>query len=358
MRTPALSPLGFLAILAVVGGCVAEQETVTQPSLKKGGTTTPVGEENTNGEHGTNAPAGPAAAPDPGTSVGTEKWENGKKIDANVTISKDAIVEIAPGAVITVAANAAITIKGTLKIASVAAHAKLVGTKWTGLVVAQGGTLASDGLEIEGAESALWTQTGNLAAKFANGAITATTPFKMEAGSKLEIVKTSVKAGGGSAIAGVFTASRMTYDKGTNGGLTLGDPAGTMTISDSILKGAGGGDYVISSAGKLLKLEYTIVSGSHCGLHFSGIDQYILDHVSAEQNSWGAMLYGSGAGPNQIIASNIRNTDKNLDMQNVNGPLTIDKSFIGVATKNTLQDTATITNAAGAALTDAKPRPE
>ena len=69
------------------------------------------------------------------------------------------------------------------------------------------------------------------------------------------------------------------------------------------------------------------------------------------------MLYGSGAGPNQIIASNIRNTDKNLDMQNTNGPLTIDQSFIGAAAKNTLQVSATITNAAGAALTDAKPRP-
>jgi hypothetical protein len=146
----------------------------------------------------------------------------------------------------------------------------------------------------------------------------------------------------------------MDYDKGAAEGLELNDAAGSMTISDSTLRGLGGGDYVVSRQGKLVKVEYTTITGSHCGLHFNAVDRYVIDHVSDDQNAYGAMLYGSGAGPNQIIASNIRSTDKDLDMTGDNGALTIDRSFTGG--KNTLQATAKITNAATAPVADAKPR--
>lgn len=247
----------------------------------------------------------------------------------------------------------AITVKGTLKVSSTDTHAKLTGTKWTGLVIAKGGTLAADGLDIENASAALWTQTGNTDAKVTNGVIVADTPFKMEAGSKLSVVKTKVKAGAGSAIAGTFTASYMVYDKGTNAGLTLNDSAGSMSISDSELKGSGGGDYVISNAGRSLKLEYTTISGSHCGLHFTGIDQYTIDHVSADQNDWGAMLYGSGPGPHTIISSNIRNNLQDLDMQGDNGPVTVIKTL---STKNKGLPSGAISEPRTDPVPDAKPR--
>ncbi len=344
-----------LALVVFAAGCATETASPT-PKIRRpsGSTTTPVGEDNDNGEHGSNQPSGPEAPPDEGKAIGSETWADGKAIDANLTISEGARVVIAPGATITVAAGVAITIKGTLEVASTTTHAKLTGMGWTGLVVASGGTLSADGLDIEKAASAIWTQTGNKDATFTNGVIDGATPFKMEAGSKLAVSKSNVRATAGSAIAGTFTASYMEYDKGTSGGLTLNDPVGSMTISDSILKGAGGGDYVISSAGKLIKLEYTTISGSHCGLHFTAVDQFQLDHVSDDTNSYGAMLYGSGAGPHSIVSSNIRSTDKDLDMQGTNGPLSVEKSFTGG--KNTLAGNAKVTNAAAQPIPDAKPR--
>jgi hypothetical protein len=346
-------------VLVVSAGCAVE--AAPQPAVRRGSTSsqetpTPApGATNQNGEHGSAKPAGPDQTPALGTSVGNEQWADGKTIAANLTIAAGATVEINPGAVVTLGSNVAITIKGTLKVSSAAQHAKLTSTaSWVGIVVAQGGSLVVDGLDIEKAANAIWTQTGNAAATVQNGIIDAQTPFKMEVGSKLSIVKTKVKASAGSAMAGTFTASYMEYDKTTASGLTLNDPAGSMTFTDSILKGAGGGDYVISSAGKLVKLEYTVVSGSHCGLHFSGVDQYSLDHVSLDQNSYGAMLYGSGAGPNSITASNVQGTEYNLDMNGTNGPLTIDGSYLAPAAKTV--GTPDPTNAAADRLADAQPR--
>src|SRR5258706_16009590 len=157
--------------------CAAE--TAPQPGLRKsssGGTPAP-GADNPNGEHGSNTPAGPSTAPDPGTTIGSETWADGKRIDKNVNVGAGATVEIAPGGVVTVATGVAITVSGTLKMASPAKHAKLTGTGWTGLVIAKAGTLTADGLDIDGAAAALWTQAGNADAKFSNGVINATTPF-------------------------------------------------------------------------------------------------------------------------------------------------------------------------------------
>ncbi len=343
-----------VALVAFAGAC-APEETASSGQLRRGTTSPkPVGEDNDNGEHGTNVPAGTEAPPPEGKSLGDETWADGKTIDGAVTIAAGATVTIAPGATVTLADGAAITVKGKLVVASPATHAKLTGTNWTGIVVASGGTLEADGLDIVNAASALWTQAGNVDAKLTNGSIEGATPFKMEAGSKLSVAKSKVKATAGSAIAGTFTASYLEYDKGTAAGITLNDPDGSMTFSDSVLKGAGGGDYVISSAGKLIKLEYSTISGSHCGLHFTKVDRFVLDHVSDDTNSYGAMLYGSGAGPHSIVSSNVRSTDKDLDMQGTNGPLTIDKSFTGG--KNTLAANATVTNAATAPIPDARPR--
>jgi hypothetical protein len=338
-------------ILVLALSACADDDTTSGGTLRRNNGTAAPGAGNVNGEHGSNAPGGATTAPDPGTTVATETWANGKSIASNVNIGAGAIVTIAPGATVSVAKGVAITVTGTLKTTPTS---KITGAGWTGIVIARGATLEADGLTVEGADSALWPQTGNAKASFANGTIIARTPFKMENGSTLSISRTKVTATDGSAIAGTFSASYMEYDKGTAGGLTLSDPAGSMTISDSILRGAGGGDYVISSAGKLVKLEYSTISGSHCGLHFSGVDQFILDHVSDDTNSYGAMLYGSGAGPHTITASNVRSTQVDLDMQGTNGPLTITGSY--TTGKNTLAANATLTGARDMPIADAKPR--
>jgi hypothetical protein len=278
-----------------------------------------------------------------------------------VTISAGATVTIAPGATINIGAGTAITVAGTLKVDSAATHAKLTGTGWAGVVVASGGTLSANGLDISGVtgpnDKAIWTQAGNTDATLTNGTITASTPFNMEPGSKLEVTQVNVTATQGSTIAGTFVASHLTYDKGTAAGLNLRDAAGTMTISDSVLKGTGGGDYVTSGPGKLVKVEYSIIYGSHCALHFQPVDQFTIDHVSFNQadqatdnNTYGAMLYGSTVG-GTITASNL---DGIFDVQNTNGTISIDKSFS--ATTATFTGTPKATNPAQALIASAQPR--
>jgi hypothetical protein len=349
------SLLGLLGLVVAPAGCAPEETNPPRPirtgQSGKAGAPAP-GQNDTDGEHGSTAPAGPTSVPDPGTAIGSDTWATGKTIASNISINAGSTITISPGATVNVGPNVAITVNGTLKVASTDAHAKLTGSGWAGIIVASGGTLSIDGLDITGAQSAIWTQAGNLDATLTNSSIDGQTAFKMEAGSKLTITSTTVKATAGAAIAGTFVASKMTYDKTTAPGLTLNDAAGSMTISDSVLKGEGGGDYVISDAGKSLKVEYSTISGSHCALHFDNVDQYTIDHVSfiPQQNTYGGMLYGSGAGPNTISSSNL---DGIFAMQGTNGPLTIKDSFAGAAT---FQGTPDPVTPAGARLTDAEPR--
>ena len=352
MRSLPCSFAALLVALAAVGCSSADPVP-----LKKASTTKPAPTTGTDDPvNDIPAPAPAQPAPAAGTEIGTETWKDGKQLPVSVSIKAGAIVDIEAGATVTAASGVAITVNGTLRVTTGATHAKLGGKNWKGIVIAKGGTLTVDGLDISDAEIGMWTMAGNADATMANSTITnAATPFKMEPTSKLSISKSKVvKATGQSTIAGTFVASYMDYDKGVNEGLQLGDPAGTMTISDSTLRGAGGGDYIVSSAGKLVKVEYTTITGSHCGLHFGAVDKFIIDHVSDDSNSYGAMLYGSGAGPNQITSSNVRSTDKDLDMSGTNGATTIDKSFTGG--KNTLAANAKITNAAVSPVLDAKPR--
>ena len=349
------SSVASLLIATIAVGCGSPDPTPIATNKKAPTSRTPTEETKTPNDD-LPAPAPATPAPAAGTEIGTETWKDGKQLPASVTIKAGATVDIEPGATITSASGVAITVKGTLSVKASANHAKLVGKNWKGIVIAAGGTLEVDGLDISDSEVGLWTMAGNAGATFLGSSITnAATPFKMEPGAKLSVTKSKVvKATGASIIAGTFTASYMDYDKGSAEGLELSDAAGSMTISDSTLHGLGGGDYVVSRAGKLVKIEYTTITGSHCGLHFNAVDQFTLDHVSDDQNSYGAMLYGSGAGPHSIVSSNVRSTDKDIDMSGTNGALTIDKSFTGG--KNTLLANAKITNAAAAPIAAAKPR--
>lgn len=353
MRHSSLASLAALVVAVAAVGCSSADPQPLSGRKPTSGTptTTPTGPVND-----LPAPAPAKPAPTPGADVGNETWADGKQLSASVTIKAGATVDITPGATVTAGPAVSITVKGTLTVKASANHAKLTGANWAGIVVASGGTLNIDGLDITNAEIGMWTQTGNVDATILNSSITnAATPFKMEPGSKLTVTKSTVaKSTGQSAIAGTFVASYLAYDKGSSEGLELNDPAGSMTISDSTLTGVGGGDYVVSRAGALVKVEYTTITGSHCGFHFNAVDKFIIDHVSDDQNSYGAMLYGSGAGPNQILSSNVRSTDKDLDFSGTNGATTIDKSYTGG--KNTLATNATVTNAASAPIANAKPR--
>src|SRR5258707_382494 len=99
-----------------------------------------------------------ATATDGAASNGTT-WSDGTRFSAAVEIAAGTTVTIAPGAHVTMAGKFPITVRGTLEVASAAGtHARLAPAdamgKWTGLVVENGGTLAADGLDLDGAETA------------------------------------------------------------------------------------------------------------------------------------------------------------------------------------------------------------
>lgn len=348
------------ALTIAASACTTE---TAEPSTggtkpKTGSTKKPKpGAGNQNGEHGENTPA-TTGDDDEEVPLGTaldEKLATGTTISANRNVEAGKTVTIDPGATINVAAGVSITIKGTLKVASAATHAKLTGTGWGGLIIAEGGKLEANGLDITGAKAALYTQKGNGPTKFENGIITAETPFKMDAGSNLTVVKTKATATAGSAIAGTFNASYLDYDKGTAPGLTMNDPAGTFTATDSNFHGTGkGGDFIISSGAKELTLAYTKVANSHCGLHFSAVDKFSLDHVTIESNDYGAMLYGSGAGPHTIKdTAFLVNADFDAHVQGQNGPINATGSVMKDQPGTSLTQTNKVT-----AVTGAGPRPE
>lgn len=337
MRTIVLLA-SVLALSLVAPACTQETASPSASTKPKKGKNSKPGSTNTDGEHGSNAPAdsddGEIAAGD--TISADETWDTGKAITSNKTIGAGVTVTVAPGAAVSMGDGVAITVKGTLKVAAADNHAKLSGASWQGLVIAEDGKLDADGLEITGAKSGIWTQPGNAPTTFKNGVLEAATPFKMESGSNLTVDHVKVKAGGGSAIAGTFVANYMDYDKGTGGGITQNDPAGTMTINNSNLHGGGGGDYVISNAGKKVTVTRTSISGSHCAFHFSGsgegagTESFLIDGVDVKLNGVGGMLYNSGAGPNEVKNSNFSDNNE-YDISfggNANGTITFTNTYV------------------------------
>ena len=234
MRSPALVTSLAALLVVFVAGCAADTTPpVAGKKTTKPPTTTPDPVMNPNDDLKPAQPKDPAPTPS-ANEVGTETWATGKAIPAaGVTIKAGATVTIDSGAAVTVGAGGAITIKGSLVVKTGATHASISGMNWKGIVVASGGTLNVDGLDIKDAEIAVFTQKGNLDATLLNSSVlNAGNPFTMEAGSKLTVTKSKVVGTKQSNIAGTFVASRMDYDKTSAEGLELNDAAGSMTISD------------------------------------------------------------------------------------------------------------------------------
>ncbi len=294
-----------------------------------------------------------------------------------VEIAAGTVVTIAPGAHLIVAGKVPITVRGTLKVASGAGtHARItaadVKAGWTGLIVENGGTLAADGLDLDGAETALDVRAGAAAARYDHGTITnALFAFNVARAGRLDTAHAKVvQPRSTSAISGEFHASYLDYDKSAiNGGFVLSDALAIFDVTDSTLHGtpdAQGADYITTLGASLLHVAYTTITDSHCAFHFDGLDKFEIDHVTAgaatptgaaDKNTWGAMLYGSGAGPNVIKSSNFLNASQNLDQQGVNGPLTITNTY--TTSKNVNEAgvwTLSASESAAAIIPDAMPR--
>jgi hypothetical protein len=277
--------------------------------------------------------------------VNTENWEDGKTLDANVDIVAGATVTISPGATITAKSGVSITVHGTLQATAKTNHARITGSGWSGIVVASGGTLALAGVDLNGA--GVQAKSGNASAVYDEGTITGAS-FIVDSGGKLTTNHSSVVQGNESSILGTFSATYLDY---TGIGITLNDPAASATIADSKFTSNGGGDFFTVDAGRLLHVEYSIVSGSHCPFHFNALAKYEMDHVATRGNTYGQMFYNADPGPNTITYSSFE--DPNFAQTDRNSILTIDHSYI--KSKATVGQVS-ITNAASSPVTAAGPR--
>jgi hypothetical protein len=276
----------------------------------------------------------------PTTTISADTtWADGTKITASTTIAKGVTVTIANGATITVSPSVAITVDGTLTATSATAHASLTGAGWAGLVIASGGTLKANSLDIEGATTAL-DVTGT--AEYDDGAISNSTAFKVETGGTLTTKNASVTTPIGSSISnGTFNASYLDYNSGGVGGIAV--ESGTATITDSTFHGPNNQppDMIVSTGTGSLTMLYDEIYGCHCAYHFDDITSFDLENVYIHDVSYGFMMYGSvTTGGTRIVKSSNFDTmaDAAISESGTNGPITVEGCYMDSSSKLQLTD--------------------
>ena len=294
-------------------------------------------------------------------TIGTGSWSDGETIGTSVTIAAGATVTIDPAATVNMAPGVVITILGTLTASSATTHAKLTAASWGGIVVASGGTLQIDGVDLDNPATAIDVQKGAAAAEYDDGTINAaTTPFDIEAGGALT-TKHATVAGtlGSSSVAGSLTTSYLDYDSNGHEGISTTDPTAELSIEDSTLHGSGPvADFLVSSAGAAkFHVAYSTISNVHCAFHFDTLSEFDVSYSNMDGNAYGFMLYGSGgAGPFSVTYSNMyTNTSSDYDAEGTNSPITFDHDYAADTTSDP-QKVVNVTNAQTAMVAGTGPR--
>lgn len=265
---------------------------------------------------------------------GADVWKDGTVLTGTVTLGKDADVTIEPGATITCAEGATLYVQGTLRARAKAAHAKITCARWAGLVVSAGGLADLEGLDLENGLIGIATAPGARDSTYAEGSlINSLKPFVVSKDSTLTVSNViattppTLKDGEASQadVEGKLVASRLDYDAQASEGISV-RPGGELELVDSAIHGSGGADLVSAYGAKKVKLSYSTFLGSHCGIHIEPSESFEIDHVTSESN-FGITIYGSGAGPNTVTASNFKGDSAWLDFAGENGPITFDGVF-------------------------------
>ncbi len=284
---------------------------------------------------GTEADAAPPN--DANTTVGNMTWSNGQMLATNITIPAGATVTIDPGARVDVGAGVTITVAGTLTATAASNHASLTGASWIGIVVASGGTLQLDGVDITGASAALDVQGGGTA-EYDDGTIDkSAASFAVAKGGTLGMKHSTLAGAAGTcSVAGSFTADYLTYTSGGSGfwdGIVTTDPGAKLSIEDSSFTGPGPNgplhDILVAQNGAAqFHVAYTDIKSVHCGFHFDDLSEVDISYVNDDSNAYGFMLYGSGgAGPFKVTYSNLYSNGSDYDTLGNNSPFTFDHDY-------------------------------
>ena len=240
---------------------------------------------------------------------------------------------LAPGSQLRFASGASLLVKGTLVVAG---PVNLSGTGWTGIVVAEGGSLNLSRATIAGATNPVMVQGGAKAALTRVTITEESSPFTVLTGGSLSLDTVTVAdARDQSSIDGTLTATSLDYNKGAGEGFTAIKGTAQITISHSLLHGDGPttGDMLSMRSGDSLSVTSTEITGAHCAFHLIGLNSLALDHANIHDNSYGFMMYQKSARGTRVITnSNIdNNRDYGIDegsSSNTNGPITVTHSYI------------------------------
>jgi hypothetical protein len=294
---------------------------------------------------------------------GDETWNDGKQLTASVLIPQGVTVTIAPAANVTASSGVLVWVKGTLKVASASGqHAKISGSGWTGIKVTDTGTLALDGLDVQGADTALDVEK-QTSASYTNGTIDgASTPFLVGVTGALSVGHATVtKPGGITRIDGSFTASYLDYDSNDHGAIIVENPAALVAIDDSTIHNSGpmgstsAPDQITSNGATKVHVAYTDISGAHCGFHFQGVDSVEVDHVTVQSVTNGADVWGSSStGTRTVTASNFQSLTKNFDENGSNGVFSVTGCYLA-GTNHLIDGQIQISGSATSPIVDAHP---
>lgn len=339
-----------LAFLVACAGCFSQPETAPDAGPKP--------------DAATDAPKNvPDAAPDVVVAT-TETWSDGKQLTESVLIPSGVTVTIAPGAHVTASSGVLVWIQGTLSVASSAgAHALITGSGWTGLRVTDAGTLAADGLDLDGADTALDIEQ-QTSASYANGTITgSSTPMLVGDAGNLSIAHAIVTAPQGiSQVTGALTASYLDYDAADHGVLFVDGATANVAIDDSTLHNSGimgsksAPDMITVNKATKLHVAYSDISGAHCGFHFEGITSLEIDHVTVHAVTNGADVWGTTqTGTRSVTSSNFESLSENFDETGSNGAVAVTGCYL-TGTNKLTDAQIQITGSVSQPITDAKPR--
>jgi hypothetical protein len=271
-------------------------------------------------------PTQPAPVDVPASSV---VWSD-KEIGL-VEIPAGLRVTIAPGARLSAKKNAKIVVKGTLVAQAKDRHAILEGADWGGIVVAAGGRVELEGVDIKGGD--LKIEAGG-EARLGFASFESNAPFTVDAGGKLSVAHLKAKAGlGQTTVNGAFVASYLEYDSSGNEGIVTEDPEATVHIEDARMYGigSGSGDMIVSYQAKSIEVVHSDISKVHCALQFHYVSSFDVSFTDMHTNGNSLLIAGSPNGTTKRIASsNLRmNTEYGISQTGDNGIIEIAGCYFG-----------------------------
>jgi hypothetical protein len=334
-----VAPLGVVAMVACSSSSGGPGQSSSNPGGSSGGGGSG-GSSSGGGSGGSSSSGGSSGSSGSGSSSGGTTvmmgttWSDGMTISSNVTIAAGTTVTIAPGATINVGANVTITVDGTLTASAASSMATLTGTGWDGIVVAKGGTLSLDGVNVTGAKTAIDVQAGAASAEYDGATITgATTPFDVASGGSLGTQHANVTGSlGPSTISGSLTANYLDYDCNGNEGIETMDAQAELSVENSTVHGGQpvhDGLVAVNGAAKF-HVAHSTTTDNHCGFHFDTLSEFDITDVSDTNNIFGFMFYGSGgAGPFTVTDSNIESSSGYAyQVEGMNSPITFTGCYV------------------------------